>query len=50
MKSKKPTKKELFCTNIRIDSNLAKKVKASADAAKRSLNKEIELVLEERYS
>lgn len=39
-----------FVTNLRIDPKLAEKVKASADAAKRSMNKEIELVLEERYT
>jgi len=49
MKAKKPAKKAFFSTNLRIDSNLAKKVKASAEAAKRSMNKEIELVLEEKY-
>lgn len=38
-----------FSTNLRINSKLAERVKASAEAAKRSMNKEIELVLEERY-
>jgi hypothetical protein len=49
MKLKKAKKKDYFTTNLRIDPKLADKVKASADAAKRSMNKEIELVLEERY-
>jgi hypothetical protein len=49
MKTKKKQTKEFFSTNLRIETKLAEKVKASADAAKRSMNKEIELVLEERY-
>lgn len=49
MKRKKP-KKEFFTTNLRIDPKLADKVKESAEAAKRSMNKEIELTLEEKYS
>lgn len=49
MKVKKPVKKTFFSTNLRIDSELAKKVKASAEAAKRSMNKEIELILEQNY-
>lgn len=49
MKTKKISKKQFFSTNLRIDSDLAKKVKAAAEAAKRSMNKEIELVLEEKY-
>lgn len=49
MKLKKPTKKAYFSTNLRIDPKLADKVRASAEAAKRSMNKEIELTLEERY-
>ena len=48
MKQKK-TKKEFFTTNIRIDHKLADKVKESAEAAKRSMNKEIELTLEQKY-
>ncbi len=47
MKSKKKEKK--FCTNLRIPEKLADKVKASAEVAKRSLNAEIELTLEEKY-
>lgn len=50
MKAKKPIKKSYFSTNLRIDPKLADKVRASAEAAKRSMNKEIELVLEEKYS
>lgn len=50
MKGKKAVKKEFFCTNLRIDPKLAKKVKDSADLAKRSMNKEIELALEQRYA
>lgn len=50
MKGKKSVKKEFFCTNLRIDPKLAEKVKASADLAKRSMNKEIELALEQKYS
>jgi predicted HicB family RNase H-like nuclease len=49
MKTKKQTKKAYFSTNLRIDSDLAKKVKASAEAAKRSMNKEIEFTLEKQY-
>jgi hypothetical protein len=49
MKAKKTAKKAFFCTNLRIDPKLADKVKESADRAKRSMNKEIELVLEERF-
>jgi len=49
MKSKKTKKKEFFCTNLRIDPKIAEKVKAAADAAKRSMNKQIELTLEEKY-
>jgi hypothetical protein len=49
MKTKKPIKKTFFSTNLRIDSKLAEKVKASAEAAKRSMNKEIELILEEKF-
>lgn len=49
MKSKKVVKKSFFTTNLRIDPKLAERVKASAEAAKRSMNKEIELVLEQKY-
>lgn len=49
MKIKKATKKSFFSTNLRIDPKLAEKVKASAEAAKRSMNKEIELILEQKY-
>lgn len=49
MKVKKATKKAFFCTNLRIDPKLADKVKESADKAKRSMNKEIELALEEKF-
>jgi len=49
MKQKKPTKKEFFSTNLRIDTKLAEKVKECAEAAKRSMNKEIELTLEQKY-
>jgi len=49
MKQKKATKKEFFSTNLRIDTKLADKVKESAEAAKRSMNKEIELTLEQKY-
>jgi predicted HicB family RNase H-like nuclease len=49
MKVKKPVKKSFFCTNLRINPELADKVKEKADAAKRSMNKEIELTLEEKY-
>lgn len=48
MKQKK-TKKEFFTTNLRIAPKLADKVKEKAEAAKRSMNKEIELTLEEKY-
>lgn len=50
MKQKEAPKKAFFSTNLRIDTELAKKVKKSAEAAKRSMNKEIELTLEEKYS
>lgn len=50
MKGKKAVKKEFFCTNLRINLKLAGKVKASAEAAKRSMNKEIELTLEQKYA
>jgi len=49
MKAKKTPKKAFFCTNLRIDPKLADKVKESAGKAKRSLNKEIELALEEKF-
>lgn len=49
MKTKKKQPKEFFSTNLRINPKLAERVKAAADAAKRSMNKEIEMVLEERY-
>jgi predicted HicB family RNase H-like nuclease len=49
MKVKKPTKKAFFSTNLRINPILAERVKESAEAAKRSMNKEIELALEEKY-
>lgn len=49
MKSSKKPKKDFFCTNLRIDPKLADRVKKAADSAKRSLNKEIELTLEQRY-
>lgn len=50
MKGKKAPKKVFFTMSLRIDEKLSEKVKASADLAKRSMNKEIELILEERYS
>jgi hypothetical protein len=50
MKVKKSTKKAFFCTNLRINPSLADKVKESADKAKRSMNKEIELALEEKFA
>lgn len=49
MKAKKQAKKAFFSTNLRISPDLADKVKASAEAAKRSMNKEIELALEEKF-
>ena len=49
MKTKQKVKKEFFSTNLRIDKNLAKRVKESAEVAKRSMNKEIELALETIY-
>lgn len=52
MKRKKPeksTKKTYFSTNLRIGVELAERVKRSAEAAKRSMNKEIEMILEEKY-
>ena len=48
-KTEKVAKKSYFSTNLRINTKLAERVKASAEAAKRSMNKEIELVLEEKY-
>jgi hypothetical protein len=48
-KTKKKQTKEFLSTNLRIGTKLAEKVKASAEAAKRSMNKEIELTLEEKY-
>jgi predicted HicB family RNase H-like nuclease len=42
-------KDEVFSTNLRINPVLAERVKESAEAAKRSMNKEIELALEEKY-
>lgn len=41
--------KPKFCTQIRFPKKLAEKVKESAEAAKRSMNKEIELTLEQKY-
>lgn len=49
MKTEKKSEKAFFATNLRIDSKLANKVKKAADTAKRSMNKEIELALEEKY-
>lgn len=49
MKQKKTEKKEFFSTNLRIDKRLAEKVKQCAEDAKRSMNKEIELTLEQKY-
>lgn len=40
---------DMYITNLRINPELADKVKSSAEAAKRSMNKEIELALEQRY-
>jgi len=37
-------------TNLRINPELAKRVKSCAEAAKRSMNKEIELALEEKFA
>jgi hypothetical protein len=37
-------------TNLRINPELAKRVKSCAEAAKRSMNKEIELALEEKFT
>lgn len=44
------TYRDVFTTNLCIDPKLAEKVKESADLAKRSMNKEIELALEQKYS
>lgn len=46
----KTTKKvKMFITNLRIPLALAEKVKASAEKEKRSMNKEIELALEQKF-
>lgn len=50
MKDKKSSKKAIFSTNLRIDNNLADKVKTAAEISKRSMNKEIELALEEKFA
>jgi len=50
MKKEKTTKKAFFSTNLRINPELAKRVKSCAEAAKRSMNKEIELALEEKFA
>lgn len=50
MKTKKAKTKSFYCTNLRIDTKLAEKVKAAAEASKRSMNKEIEMILEERFN
>lgn len=50
MKREKKVKKPFFSTNLRINPELAKRVKAQAEAAKRSMNKEIELALEEKFA
>lgn len=50
MKSIKRAKKGVFHTNLRIPEVLADKVKESATRQKRSMNKEIELALEEKFA
>lgn len=50
MKGKKTPKKVFFTMSLRIDEKLSEKVRASACLAKRSMNKEIELALEQRYA
>lgn len=50
MKGTKKNKKGVFHTNLRIPETLADKVKESADKQKRSMNKEIELALEEKFA
>jgi len=45
----KTTEKAFFTTNLRIAPKLAERVKKAATVAKRSMNKEIELALEEKF-